>query len=143
MILALAFLLGLVAFGLILTVATLVLWRVGMLRPQSQEQEIAHRFGLHEDLSEAKLALIKREIAVDLRNRQGKFEAAHEAKIAELRALLDDARGAIANLADREHQRTIREGGEAPMSDPIPKGRELVGAVEGVGAMDEGGPEGE
>lgn len=140
MILALAFLAGLLAFGLILTVATLVLWRVGMLRPQSQEQEIAHRFSLHEELAEAKLSITRREIAVDLRNRQGKFEAAHEAKLAELRALLDDARAAVANLADREHQRTMREGGDlGPASEPIPKGKELVGAVEGVGDLAEGG----
>jgi hypothetical protein len=136
--LAIAFMLGLLSFGLILTVATLVLWRVGMLRPQSQEQAIAQRFGLHDELSEAKLALIKREISVELRNRQGKFIAAQEAKLAELRALLDDARGAIANLAERERNRTMREGGEIPASDPIPQGKELVGAVEGVGSMDEG-----
>ena len=143
MILMLAFLAGLLAFGLILTVATLVLWRVGMLRPHTMEHEIAHRFGLHEDLNEAKLALIKREIAVDLKSDLTRFEADHSAKAAELRALLDDARAAIANLADREHQRTIREGGEIPHGDPIPKGKELVGAVEGVGAMDEGGSDGE
>lgn len=136
--LALAFLAGVLVFGLILTVTVLVLWRVGMLRPDSQEHQIAQRFALHQELQDAKLEVTKREIAVELRNRQGKYEAAHDAKVAELKALLDDARGAIANLADRERNRTMREGGEIPPSDPIPQGKELVGAVEGIGSSDEG-----